>query len=509
MALDRQRSPTAPNAGPRSSWTAVALPGAGTGVVALVNRESGRCLGTDPGSDTSVVASECAWGAASRHPAVDGRAPRARSHRRDARQPGQRARPQGQRHRHLTTAPVNGDAGERSIVAGVLRPRSRSARAPARRRGDDVPSYSFSANPLTYTMAAGDLDRVSESGDTYMYHDEAVMAWMPNGDTPSQQTRRPCGWSTTSPTVGCARCLTDLSTGPFRLPAMFERRTAQTVHCPGSLGLAVGDFDGDSLNEIAYISQDESGMFRVTMLKYRRHRRRDPLAAGGGARRRDPGVLRRQRRADAASRGRDGRDHGGRLRRRRPRRPGHRLCSAVHRRCSMSSRTPTWESSASPRISVCGEQQYTALTSRDLNVVRRDCNQQRAQGLRVAPGLFRVDPDVGYTMERRQLAVAWTDTSDFSTFDTKVAVYSVDPDADTCTQATCDLAVNTLAAPKQVRCRTDRLGGLRPAAVVRRRGPTRARRGRHPADLGDGADGELRRRGPATERPTATCTCWR
>ncbi len=73
------------------------------------------------------------------------------------------------------------------------------------------------------------------------------------------------------------------------------------------------------------------------------------------------------------------------------------------------------------------------------------------QGLRLEPGLFRVDPDVGYTMERRQLAVAWTDTSDFSTFNTKVAVYSVDPDDDTCTQATCDLTINTLAAPEQVR----------------------------------------------------------
>ena len=102
-------------------------------------------------------------------------------------------------------------------------------------------------------------------------------------------------------------------------------------------------------------------------------------------------------------------------------------------------------------LGVRGEQ-YTALTSRDVNVYVEPGTNNSQHGLRLAPGLFRVDPDVGYTMERRQLAVAWTDTSDFLTFNTKVAVYSVDPaDDETRTQTTRDLVINTLAAPKQVR----------------------------------------------------------
>ena len=68
-------------------------------------------------------------------------------------------------------------------------------------------------------------------------------------------------------------------------------------------------------------------------------------------------------------------------------------------------------------------------------------------GLKIAPGLFRLDPEVGYTMERRQLATAWTEHSG-SGLNTYVGVLSVDPDP-SCTQAACALTINTMA-PRQL-----------------------------------------------------------
>ena len=41
------------------------------------------------------------------------------------------------------------------------------------------------------------------------------------------------------------------------------------VWFPGSVGVAVGDFDGDSLNEIAVTWQDDTGRFHLTLLTYR------------------------------------------------------------------------------------------------------------------------------------------------------------------------------------------------------------------------------------------------
>ncbi len=266
VALTDKGAP-APNAGPRSYWTAVAVPAAGTGVVALVNRESGRCLSTAPGADTTVVAAECASGQLPSNQqwtsSVASQAQSSVSLVNRASGLGLEDNGNG----GLTTAPVTGapasDQQWLAYYAPVTFGTGDSAQT-----GDDVPTYGFSANPLTYTMAAGDLDRVSESGDTYTYHDEAVMAWMPNGDGPSQQTQ---------PTVrvvdyvaggGGRPVTTDLSAA---LPAAGDVREANgsDQYLPGSLGLAVGDFDGDSLNEIAYVSQDEFGWFQVTMLKYR------------------------------------------------------------------------------------------------------------------------------------------------------------------------------------------------------------------------------------------------
>ena len=100
----RQDAPAPDNAGPRSYWTAVAVPAVGTGVIALVNRESGRCLISIP-APTRPWSPPSVRRAASSQPAVDVERREPDPSASDLGEPGQRARPQGQRQRRLATPP--------------------------------------------------------------------------------------------------------------------------------------------------------------------------------------------------------------------------------------------------------------------------------------------------------------------------------------------------------------------------------------------------------------------
>ena len=420
--------------GGRASWTAVALPGAG--VVALVNRFSGRCLGTAPGSDTAPIVSQCGWGDVPARQAWTAKAVL----------PDNPASPitlvnqaSGLVLTHTAGEPTLAAAGSAPDVNQQWNLDAYKVKFQAgnvNQVGDDVPSYSFSANPVTYTMAAGDLDRVSEYGDTYTYHDEAAIAWVPAGDTPAPPTVRVVDYVA----GGVVRPVPIDLAAP--LPAPGAVRNGR--YFPGSLGLAPGDFDGDSFNELAYTWQDSAGTFRVTLLEYRAGADKTrslqvvgpaagiPLFNGGGAPtpRLETGLA-ETKTGDFDGDGRD----------------DLAIAFAATGASALQPSAYVGVVSFTHDLGVRG-QQFSSISSSPL-YFEGDTPERATRGLRLAPGLLRIDPEVGYTMERRQLAVAWTDTNGV-VVDTKVAVLSVDPDAN-CSQATCNLAVNQLAAPRLVR----------------------------------------------------------
>jgi Big-like domain-containing protein/hemolysin type calcium-binding protein/ricin-type beta-trefoil lectin protein len=437
VALSDKTAPLPDNAGARSYWTAVALPAAGTGVIALVNRESGRCLST---SGATVVVAVCTWDQLPSNQQWTASVANAAQSTLTFVNGASGLALEDNGNGGLTTAAVSGAPASDQQWLAYYAPVTFGTGAGAQ-TGDDPPTYSFSASPATYTTAAGDLDRVSEFGDTYMYHDEAVVAWVPNGQSPTQPTVRVIDYVAGG---GGRPVTTDVSAG-LEAPGAVQDVQGNDEYLPGSIGLAVGDFDGDSLNEIAYVWQDEFGWFQITILKYRANADKTrslevvesgeatPVFYDGGtgpAPRLEPGM------ADTKVGDFDG--------------DGRDDLAITYAGGSPEEQVSPYPYlgvvSFTQDLDVRGEQ-YTQL-SNDWIFVDAAASAQRAP--RLAPGLFRVDPDVGYTMERRQLAVAWTDTQDSGAWNTKVAVYSIDP-ADSCTQATCDLAINTLAAPKQVR----------------------------------------------------------
>jgi hypothetical protein len=419
--------------GDAASWTAVALPAAGADVVALVNHRSGRCLGipADNNPNHAAFSYDCQWGSMPAEQQWTSPLPNALVNKADG---------------LALTAGANGLVGA---------PFAENPRAPEQgwllfnrdlaHGGDEVPAYGFSTpDVMTYTMAAGDLDRESVYGDVFMYHDEAAIAWVEDSRTPAPPQIRVVDYASTGV---IAPAPVDLAT---RLPA--PGLLKQDPNDPGvedwysgSLGLAAGDFDGDSLNELAYTWQDAAGTFHVTMLEYRAAPDGTrslnvvgpvdglSLFAASGAP--TPDLDAGMAETKAGDFDGDGRDD---------------LAITF-------AATPNGGGPLTGYLGVVSFTQDLGIRGQQFAPYTQDPLYVDAdggagpgvatRGLRVAPGLFRFDPEVGYTMERRQLATAWTEQSG-AAMNTYVGVLSVDPDP-SCTQTACSLAINTVA-PRQL-----------------------------------------------------------
>ena len=156
-------------------------------------------------------------------------------------------------------------------------------------------------------MAAGDLDRESVYGDGFMYHDEAAIAWVPDGQAPATPHIRVVDYASTGV---IAPAPVDLATALPAPGAMKKDPVEGGIDWfAGTLGLAPGDFDGDSLNELAYTWQDGTGAFRVTMLEYRAALDGTKVAQRGRTGRR-AAVVRRQRSPHPRPQRGHGRDQG-------------------------------------------------------------------------------------------------------------------------------------------------------------------------------------------------------
>ena len=296
-------------------------------------------------------------------------------------------------------------------------------------RGGDVPTWAVPATPLAMAFAAGDLDRVSVAGNTLTYHDEAAVAWVGQDGVPQIRVLDYAALSgsvtVTAPSVA--------------LPAVGQ--PGALGYAAGSVGLAVGDFDGDSLNELAFTWQDANSVLRVTLLKYRQ------TATGGhtlqvigdpggtplfgldqaGA----PAVLLSSGVTDtkAGDFDGDGRDDlavayaatpaGGAL-------TGYLGVRSFNTDFSLRGQQST---------EITGSALWTSPTGSP--------STSSTRGLRLVPGLFKYSPDTGFTMNRRQLAVAWTEGGAATALSTYVSVFSADPAA-SCTTTQCTLAIDEL-----------------------------------------------------------------
>ncbi len=60
------------------------------------------------------------------------------------------------------------------------------------------------------------------------------------------------------------------------------------------------------------------------------------------------------------------------------------------------------------------------------------------------PGMFRFDPDNGYPLERRELAVAWSESAGGTSANTYASILSVDDSTTNCSVDRCALTVHEL-----------------------------------------------------------------
>lgn len=244
-------APTSPTAA-RQQWTFQADP-AGTGYLRLLNRSDGLCLRplvTNPAQDPAVGSQPCS----------------------DAFADAELWRPDlvgTSTNSYTFTNKVTGSVLTTSnLEGGVL---SASARGTAgssilRRQtfrlvrivepGGTIPTWSAgsaAAAGLPGALATGDLDRSTNAAG--QYGDEAVVAYT---GYDHQLQVRVIDYNANESHL--------LATAPSgTLPQIGA--TVDGVWYPGSVGVAVGDFDGDLLNEVAVTWQNASG-FHATIMRY-------------------------------------------------------------------------------------------------------------------------------------------------------------------------------------------------------------------------------------------------
>lgn len=252
-----------------------------------------------------------------------------------------------------------------------------------------VPSWStpvWDANPLPYALAVGDLDRsVNDAGQ---YGDEAAVVYASRED--HRLNIRVIDYNANASHL--------LATGPTdTMPTIGQ--TIKGDWYPGSLGVAIGDFDGDQLNELAVTWQDGHG-FHAKLLEY---------AAGDGADRTltvvkpdlslyaASGVspLPVASLADTTAGDFTGDDVDD---------------LAIAFGADSEAGYPTayaGVSSFTAGHTIAAEAVEQLSTSPLL--VPDAGNAYAVRGLRALPGMFRLDSASGRTIHRRQLAVVWTD----------------------------------------------------------------------------------------------------
>ena len=241
--------------GDSASWTAVALPAAGADVFALVNHQSGRCLGipSDNNPNHAAFSYDCPWGSM---PAEQ----QWTSIRADA-----------------LINKADGLALTVSVAGWSARPlprtRTRRVRCGCSSTGRTVATRSpptASRRPTfsrtRWRRAIWTASRCTAT--VFMYHDEAAIAWLEDGRTPTPPHIRVVDYAATGVIAPAPVDLATALPAPGTLKTGPERPRHQDWYA-GTLGLAPGDFDGDSLNELAYTWQDAAGAFHVTMLEYR------------------------------------------------------------------------------------------------------------------------------------------------------------------------------------------------------------------------------------------------
>ena len=413
--------------GAAATWSATAIAGQ-TDWVMLVNRSNGLCLQ----SGSPVTVASCVW---------TGTVPAKLLWQLENRQ-GTAAANQG----NLVSKAMNGQAVTRDIPSGhlvmsattspvsqlqgfVLVPVTGSDGHGKADSGGDVPTWaspSITLPDATATaIAAADLDRVAVDGNNFTYHDEAVIAWVGANDVPQirvlDYAAAPGSITATAPSVA--------------LPAVGNSSS------PGSIALAVGDFDGDSLNEIAFVWQDTNGILRLTLLKY------SPTSTGHALDLISPAT-------GTVLFGLD--------------QPGATNLTVAPN--VMDAKAGDFEGSGRDDLAVAYTSQFDGIGYDDLdlgvvsfipkadsptigisNSKTLDIPGQgpgwydAGRGPKLAPGLFKYDPASGFTLGRRQLALAFGAdfSSGISSVTTQVNVYTVD-DSTTCTGDSCSFSVNEL-----------------------------------------------------------------
>jgi Ricin-type beta-trefoil lectin domain-like len=294
--------------------------------------------------------------------------------------------------------------------------------------GGVLPTWSTvipSADPATpYAVAAGDLDRVV--GADNQYHDEAVVAYA--GPDHHLQVRV-IDYNANSSHL--------LVTAPDQqLPLIGENSPIDGRWFPGSVGVAVGSFDGGPLNQIAVTWQDAGGHFHVTLLAYRQ-------TDGGGRALTvlgDPSGITlfpdaktsndlasgyaQTTAGDFEGIGRDD------------------LAIAYAGENPDGSNADSGHLgvvSFTPDLTVRG--QTTFQFSIEAGLYTRGTGEpSSSHGVRVVPGLFKYDPGQGYDFGRRELAVAWTEQLNDDLIKDRVQVLDVEPSPD-CTDTSCDLTI--------------------------------------------------------------------
>ena len=424
-----------------NTWTAAAVPGTAApgrpNGVMLVNRALGDCLAavTDAKSGvTTVRTAPCVWGGAVPATLLWQSSPSA-------------SRPDA----FYLVSQADGRVMTRDPSGSVILAAKLTPFTPAQTfytltveatpvqqtfvdaRGGDVPTWAVKASPLAMAFAGGDLDRVSVAGTTLTYHDEAAVAWVGQDGVPQLRVLDyaavPGSITVTAPSVA--------------LPAVGQPASSSPVGqvAAGSVGLAVGDFDGDSLNELAFTWQDGNGVLRVTLLAYRQ------TASGGHA----LTVI-----GDPGGTPLFGLDQAGA--------PAALLSSGVtdtkagdfdgDGRDDLAvayAATPAGGvltgylgvRSFNTDFSLRGQQSSKITGSALWTSPIGSPSTSSTRGLRLVPGLFKYSPDTGFTMNRRQLAVAWTEGGAATAQSTYVSAFSADPAA-SCTTTQCTLAIDEL-----------------------------------------------------------------
>ncbi len=300
-----------------------------------------------------------------------------------------------------------------------------------------IPTWSTAipnASPATpYAVAAGDLDRVV--GADNQYHDEAVVAYA--GPQHHLQVR------VIDYNANPSHLL--VSTPDVVLPVVGAVKDGTWF--PGSVGVAVGSFDGGPLNQIAVTWQDADGHFHVTLLQYH------ATADGGRALTvlGDPAGISLFPDATTTNSLASGYDQtvAGDF-------EGIGRDDLAIAYAGINPDGSNADSGHLGVVSFTRQLTVRGQTTRQFSVEAALLNEEHddgtwtSHGVRVVPGLFRFDPSKGFDFRRRELAVAWTEHVRDDLIKDRVQLFDTN-DSAACTDDTCALSIDDQGAVNDVR----------------------------------------------------------